>query len=236
MERKIYASTSPYDHNSALLAKCEVRKQQGLYEEALSELSRIYTYALGNKELATYYSQKALCSYLAGKFDQALATCSEAQFYIPSGSEESTLITLIEALAAGEKGDWTRSKVAAEKYLATQPNGEQKGEVLNELYSDIPRMRNPQLAWWLSLIPGVGQLYAGEVWSGVVSLVANGALGYFAVSEAIVGQWLSGWIVGCGGLSTTYFVGQERARILTERRNARLLREHNDLLRKRLLD
>jgi hypothetical protein len=41
--------------------------------------------------------------------------------------------------------------------------------------------------------------------------------------------------VGGGLLSNTYFVGQERARILTERRNTRVLREHNDLLRAELL-
>ena len=65
--------------------------------------------------------------------------------------------------------------------------------------------------------------------------MVNGALGGFAVSEFIAGQWLSGWIVGCGAMSTPYMLGQERARILTERRNTRLLRTHNDLLRNLLL-
>ena len=91
------------------------------------------------------------------------------------------------------------------------------------------------ITYWLSLVPGLGQLYAGEVWSGLVSLVANGALATFGVSEMMAGQWLSGWIVGCGGLSTTFFVGQERARTLTERHNTRALRTHNDLLRQQLL-
>lgn len=213
-----------------------MRKQQGLYEEALTELSRIYTYALGAEELAHYYTQKALCGYLAGKFDEALATCGEAQFYLLKENEAHTTLTLIEALAAGEKGDWKRSEEAAKRYVETLPDGGKREDVLNEIFAHAPRMRNPQLAWWLSLIPGVGQFYAGEIWSGLVSLVANGALGYFAVSEALAGQWLGGWIVGCGGLSTTYFVGQERARILTERRNARVLREHNDLLRTALLN
>ena len=232
MEREIYTAPSPLDHNSAVLAKCEVRKQQGLYREALAELSRVYTYALGEEQTTEYYTQRALCGYLAGEFDTALATIDEAAFYIPRGE----LLILVEALAAGEKGDWQRSQKAAEEYLALYPDDTLRATTIEELYRHTPSLRNPMTAYWLSLLPGLGQLYAGEVWSGVVSLVANGMLGGFAVSEMIVGQWLSGWIVGCGLLSNTYFVGQERARILTERRNQRVLRHHNDLLRSALLE
>ena len=49
------------------MGKVEVRKQQGLYDEALGELARIYTYALDPEGLATYYTQRALCGYLAGE-------------------------------------------------------------------------------------------------------------------------------------------------------------------------
>lgn len=232
LEREIYAATTPACHNSAVLAKCEVRKQQGLYKEALAELSRVYTYALGGEQTTEYYTQRALCGYLAGEFDTALATIDEAAFYIP----RSELLILVEALAAGEKGNWQRSERAAKEYLALYPDDTLRTATIEELYRHTPSLRNPMTAYWLSLLPGLGQFYAGEVWSGVVSLVANGLLGGFAVSEMIVGQWLSGWIVGCGLLGNTYFVGQERARILTERRNQRLLRTHNDLLRDALLN
>ncbi len=231
LEREIYSATSPSTHNEAVLAKCEVRKQQGLYKEALDELSRLYTYALSPEQMEHYYTQKALCGYLASDYALSLATIAEARFYVA----DNPLRDLVEALAAGEKGEWGRSLEATKRHLATLPDGAERTLCAEELFEDTPHLRNPKTAYWLSLVPGVGQFYAGEVWSGVVSLVANGLLGGFAVSEALAGQWLSGWIVGCGGLSTTYFVGQERARILTERRNARLLREYNDSLREILL-
>lgn len=231
MEREIYTATSPTAHNEAVLAKYEVRKNQGLYKEALGELARLYTYALTPEQMEQYYTQKALCSYLAGDFDLSLSTTSEASFYVP----RSEMLMLLEALAAGEMGDWQRSQKAATDYLATQPNSTERQLQIEELYRHTPRLRDPMVAYWLSMLPGVGQFYAGEVWSGVVSLMVNGALGGFAVSEFVAGQWLSGWIVGCGALSTPYMVGQERARILTERRNTRLLRTHNNLLRTLLL-
>lgn len=215
-------------------AKFQVRKEQQLYKEALAELARLYLYALDEEMVDEYYTQKTLCGYLTGDFDLALATVSEAHFYI-SNPSEAHLLMLLEALAAGEKGQWERSQKAATTYLDALDSPANAYREIEELYRIAPKMRNPMAAWWLSLIPGVGQLYAGEPLSAVVSLVANGALGLFGVSEMVGGYWLSGWVVGCGGLSTTYFVGQERARILTERRNKRLLREHNDLLRTTLL-
>lgn len=234
LEREIYAAKDAATHNRAVAAKADVRKQQGLYKEALAELGRIYTYALGGEELADYYYQRALCGYLAGDFDSSLAAIDEAAYYVAQ-EQMGDNMALVEALAAGEKGEWERSAKAAARYLAIHPLTPEIEREIEELYRTTPRLRNPDVAWWLSILPGVGQLYAGEPWSALVSLSANVALGTFAVSEMIAGQWLSGWIVGCGGLSTTYFVGQERARILTERRNARLLREHNDRLKKALL-
>ena len=217
------------------MGKAEVRKQQGLYDEALGELARIYTYALDGEGLATYYTQRALCGHLAGNNDLALATCEEARFYI-TASEDLAWLSLIEALSAGEKGEWERSERAAMAWLESQPDSEDHKAQLRELYASAPKMRNPMVAWYLSLIPGVGQFYAGEVGKGLISLLVNGALGTFAVTEALAGQWLSGWIVGCGSLGTSYFVGQERAKMLTEERNIRLLRTHNDKLRTLLLD
>lgn len=217
------------------MGKVEVRKQQGLYDEALGELARIYTYALDPEGLASYYTQRALCGYLAGEYDLSLATTEEARFYLTE-ADDLAWISLLEALSAGEKGEWERSERAAMAWLASQPDGEAHKAQLHEFYTSAPKMRNPMVAWYLSLIPGVGQFYAGEVGKGVISLLVNGALGTFAVTEAIAGQWLSGWIVGCGSLSTSYFVGQERARMLTEERNTRLLRTHNDKLRTLLLD
>ena len=231
MEREIYAATSPTAHNKAVLAKYEARKTQRLYKEALGELARLYTYALTPEQMEYYYIQKALCGYLAGDFDLSLTTTTEASFYVP----KSEMLVLLEALAAGEKGDWQRSQRAATDYLALQPNSTERQLQIEELYRHTPRLRDPMVAYWLSLLPGVGQFYAGEVWSGVLSLAVNGALGGFAVSEFIAGQWLSGWIVGCGAMSTPYMLGQERARILTERRNAQLLRTYNDHLRTLLL-
>lgn len=218
------------------MAKVEVRKQQELWSEAVAELGRVRTFALSPEELADYYWQRALCGYLAADFAGTLTTIDEARYALADSSVWAQL-DLVEALAAGEVGEWTRSQEAALRVIANLPVEQQADatERLATIYGDAPRMRSPQLAWWLSMVPGFGQIYAGEVWSGVVSLAVNGGLMAFGVSEIVARHWLSGWLVAGGLLSNTYFVGQERAKQLAQRRNERVLREHNDLLRNELL-
>ena len=60
LEREIFASTTPREFNRALMAKVEVRKQQGLWSDAVAELGRVRTFALSEDELEGYYYQRAL--------------------------------------------------------------------------------------------------------------------------------------------------------------------------------
>ena len=233
LEREIFVAPSAAEANCALLAKAEVRKQQGLYADAASELGRISPWALTAEQSEIYYHLKALCQYLAADFGGATATIDEARLYLPPSSPTLRELLLIDALASGEKGEWARSEKAATALLQSAPQEVQAK--VRELYASAPKLRDPMTAWYLSLVPGLGQFYAGEVWSGVVSLAVNGGIIAFGVGEVIAAHWLSAWLGACGMLSTTYFVGQERAKILTERRNVRVLRNHNDLLRELLL-
>lgn len=240
LERSIYATTSPFEQSGLLMEKYHLRKEQGLYAEALSELMRIHAYTLG-EQIGNYYYEKALCHYLLGDFTQALATTKEAAFYIaPTDTTTLTQLHLIEALAAAQCGQWQRSAEAARGFIEgdstlSESQRQESLAQIEKLYSSTPKLRNPMVAWWLSMIPGVGQFYAGEWLRGAVSLVVNGALVGFTAAEWMAGEWLSGWIVGCGGLSTTYFVGQERARHLVEQRNQRVINQYNEKIKDILL-
>ena len=236
MEREIYAATTPSEFNRALMQKVEVRKQQGLWRDAVAELGRVRTFALIDDELGDYYYQRALCGYMAADFEGVLAVIDESRFAL-TDTTELARFDIIEALASGEVGDWKRSREAAHRVVGALLAEEQAKRLsqLDHIYDSAPRMRSPQLAWWLSMVPGLGQFYAGELWSGVVSLAVNGGLVAFGVGEIATRHWLSAWLGAGGLLSNTYFVGQERAKQLTHRRNQRLLREHNDLLRAELL-
>jgi tetratricopeptide (TPR) repeat protein len=60
---------------------------------------------------------------------------------------------------------------------------------LSHLFSEINhvyRRYNPKFAWTLSLIiPGLGQIYCGDIKSGLNSLILTGALGFLFINTAI---------------------------------------------------
>ena len=112
LEREIFVAPSAAKANYALLAKAEVRKQQGLYADASNELTRVSTWALTAEQSETYYHLKALCQYLAADFGGATATIDEARIYLPQDAPTLRELLLIDALASGEKGEWARSEKA----------------------------------------------------------------------------------------------------------------------------
>lgn len=235
LEREVFEAESVAEQNGALCRKASVRKQQGLYAEALKELGRVRVYALGAEALGDYYYELALCALLAEEYDAALVAAEEGRFYV-ADNDALVPIALVEALAAAQVGEWERSERAARTYAThTRGNDALMERALADYYASVPSLRNPMAAYWLSLVPGLGQMYAGEWWSGAVSLVTNGALGAFAVGEVVAAHYLSAWAVGGGLLSQTYFVNMERARLLAERRNTKTLTEYAQKLRTILL-
>lgn len=217
--------------------KASVRKSQGLYAEAAKELGRVRVWALDDGQLADYYYQQALCGYLAEEYVASLAAVSEGGYYV-TAQDDLARLALVESLAAAAVGQWPRSEDAVRRYVDYVYSSAVPAALERELsdyYASAPRLRNPQTAYWLSLLPGVGQIYAGRVWSGVVALAVNGALGAFAVGEVVAAHYLSAWVVGGGLLSQTYFVNMERAYQLSGRRNARLLADHSRRLKDILL-
>jgi len=85
--------------------------------------------------------------------------------------------------------DWER---ASQTFNGIQ-NGHQLAEICdsvdNELY-------NPQLAKYLSILPGAGQFYTGEYVSGFISIGWNVLWGYLTINAFIEDRVLDGVLIG----------------------------------------
>ena len=57
LERAVYGSSTPAEYNRALLAKVEVRKQQGLWAEAVAELLADERFALCGQSMVVNLDQ-----------------------------------------------------------------------------------------------------------------------------------------------------------------------------------
>lgn len=214
------------------------RKNEGRFREASAELGRMRLYAMDETELADYYYQKALCLCLDGGFAESCAVVDEMRLSVADSLTVSDT-WLVEALAAAGNGEMKRSEAAARKWAEKAVPAERKENFYKELskfYRHVPSLKNPRTAYWLSLVPGLGQLYAGAPGSAAWSFAVNGALAAFGVSEVLGGYYLGAWIISGGLMSSTYFVGMERAEKLTAEHNARATARYGDRLKSMLLD
>jgi hypothetical protein len=83
-----------------------------------------------------------------------------------------------------EKAALTFSEIKSSNQLAVLCDS-----IDNELY-------NPQLAKYLSLVPGVGQFYTGEYVSGLISIGWNVLWGYLTINAFIEDRILDGVLIG----------------------------------------
>lgn len=237
-EREAYAAQSAAEFNAALWRKLDCQKQVGQFDEALTTLSRLKLFALSDQESDRYYYERTLCAFLGGDFRSARNAADEGGAMI-ADSVLRCGNSMVGGLAAASEGDWKEARARltawAEMSLPAA-EAEAFGRELSSRIKKAPRMRNPETAYYLSLLPGAGQLYAVAPKSSAVAALTNlGLIAYIAL-ETIGGYYWTAWFVGAGLLSNTYFVNMERARELTRERNDRLSADFNRELKTMVLE
>jgi tetratricopeptide (TPR) repeat protein len=84
--------------------------------------------------------------------------------------------------------------------------------------SSLP-LRSPEAARWLStFLPGAGQVYAGRVGNGLVSLAINGAFVYVTARAVADGRWVDAGFLYLAG-ARFYWGGRQNAAKFARERN-----------------
>ena len=237
-ERDAYASQSAIDFNAALWRKLDCQKQAGWFDDALASLARMKPFALSDQQSDRYYYEQTLCAFLSGDYPSARIAAEQGAAMI-ADSVRRCQNAMVGGLAAAAEGDWraaqTQLTAWAESSLPPE-RAEAFGRELRHRIKKAPHMKNPEAAYYLSLLPGAGQLYAAAPKSSVVAAMANLGLIAYITLETIGGYYWTAWFVGAGLLSNTYFVNMERARELTRERNVRVSADFNSELKTMVLD
>lgn len=64
------------------------------------------------------------------------------------------------------------------------------GELAGEVESLKPRIKNPRTARWLSLLPGLGETYAGRPLFGLWAFLVNAGDTYLVISNVLAGRYV----------------------------------------------
>ncbi len=103
--------------------------------------------------------------------------------------------------------------------------------LFNEI-DHIKKRYNPKLAWTLSLIiPGLGQVYCGDIKDGLNSLLLTGALGFLFLNTAINYSFLDA-LISVGPWYQRYFQGgfQNAEKSAIKRREKEIARIYSGII------
>lgn len=215
LEMQIFLSDKMTDVDSLLLAKSRVYKKGGDSEKALLTLDRINSIRGGSLEISVT-DERIINYYLLAEYRQVQNLLLQTNFI--EGYEKSDEITLIEAL----------NLIQLKKLNEAR---EQLGLLFNDssLVDDLLQakpFRNPDTAFKLSFIlPGSGQIYAGKVTRGLMSLGVQSALFYTGINGIKRKYFFTETLPAIALFQGFYFGGAEYARELVVKRNEMITKE-----------
>lgn len=236
-ERCVFAchDTNPEWQNRALLKKAMAYKAQGNFAQTLQTLYRINFYQLTDSaRLATGY-EIVLNAYLTGQFTDAESQLQQLAYFIPDSATFNQQLLFLKILVLNELQKWPEAKTAFTQYLILNRHPPE----LANIYYDFmrrPRLKNPQKARRLStFMPGVGQLYGGNVGAGLLNLGLQLGLLSFGVYEIWQGYYLTGFGTGLALTQAFYFGGIENAETVTKRKNKEKIARYNNRIKQFIL-
>lgn len=208
--------------NDVLLKKSYCLKAQSQYEEAYNTLQRADFFQGADSLKFNLYYESALNAYLAGKYDLCLSKVQEQHYYLPELN--SPMIDLLEIMALNQQQKISDAEKKfnqfVTRYQLPNPNP----------YSNrkFRKLKNPEKAESMShLLPGVGQMYAGYVGQGLISLGIQAGCVAFAGISFIEGYYFSGAFTGVGLFYMFNNGGARHARYLAEQKNKERITELN---------
>ena len=237
-ERVIFRASNSSDVNNALFGRINSFKKMQQFDKAAQELLRIRLFTLNQEQMLEYFYEKILCNYLSGSFIEARGAIDEMYLNIPDSTLcHATLI--IQIFVYNELQQWDLARQTALYYSATlsSPENENMNALIESLYANknLPKLKSQKVSNVLAFVPGLAHIYAGEWVEGSVSFFLNSAVLAFGAYQILNGYYLTGYLLGAGILSATYFGGFNRSAYLLQLYNQQAVSLFNSDVREKLL-
>lgn len=223
-ERAIFDSKDIQAKNLFLILKAQCYKALGDYEAGIRNLQRIRFLNSDSLKQAVNY-ETVLLHYLNHEYQEAYSRLVRAQ----AQGQETKETLLLSFLVNVDLQKWD----AARELLIDQDSVFQFGP--EDIAYIVPakwKLKDPNKAFNLSLLPGIGQWYAGYFWKGVLSGSIQVGLGLFSIYNLIEGYFFSGTLTGVALFYTFYLGGARYASQLAERKN----HERSEIIKKRFFE
>ena len=146
-------------------------------------------------------------------------------------------LLLVEILNLNEAKDYIRAYDKVLKYEnKVSYLNERDKYLLDSLYTHLPKQKSKKKAKHLSFVPGLGHMYSGYWFEGIIAFVINAGVLTFGIYQAWHKDYLTAWIGGAGIFAATYTGQQKRAVYLAEKYNYLKTKDFNSKIKDILLN
>ena len=230
-ERALYEGAANDVWQHAVMGKLNCLKKQELYAEANTFVTSYFSLNLPDSVQTNLLYEQAVCSYLAGNFENTISVVDQVAVAYPS-YQHLAFLKMLKILSYNELQNWSAAKVEYKNWMATYA----VLDSADQLYNTLPKLKSADRAQWLStFIPGAGQIYAGKTWEGIASILLQGGSIYFGIRSWQEHYYISAWLVGLGLFGSFHNGGVRRAEVLVQQYNRKKVIAFNQTLKESLL-
>ncbi len=205
-------------------------REQGHWGEAVAAMHAAVQHASNPEEKSKYQLELAVIFIAAKDYDLGRLELIKARMRNPSAPVHQRALFL-EAIALIYQFRWTEAGEVLRNYTT-----DEKLDTLLENAVNLPQ-KSPGLAKVLSaILPGAGQVYAGNWRSWLNALTLNGVLGYLTVDAVLDRHYMDAALWG-GAVFSRYYRGNIfRAEEAVKQFNTQQSRRASEALLQRLQD
>jgi tetratricopeptide (TPR) repeat protein len=238
-ERIIYESGNLSGKNKILYKKALCYKYMEQYDKAQHTLMKINFLRTKRADHLKYRYELALCSYLASDFNQVEKDLRLLMKFDPKPKLQQK-IYLLQTLNSIMQGKIDLAERIAADYVHVTCTLNQSEEECLKLKDDVealfnkknrPKLRKEKVFNVVKIVPGMGQIYAGQTAEGLFNMGMNLAAFSFGVYQVWKGFYLTGYFVGTLSINKFYFGGLTRAEHLLEIHNETEIRKFHEQVR-----
>ncbi len=190
-ERCAFEATSRKELCEALKRKVQCYRNEGRYDKAAETWERCAT-------TQEDYFNYIMCLYLSDQYEKVIELAESCRLLFDSTDMR---ILLLEVLSLNETGSYGKAQGVAQE-MARQSNID--GTIIDSIYKNCPKLKKEEVAMWLSIVPGLGHLYAGCYGKAVTAFLINAAALGFGLWQVFEKFYITAYIGGAGMLSITY--------------------------------
>ncbi len=223
-ERALFDAKDIQEKNLFLVLKAQCYKAIGDYDAGIRNLKRIRFLNSDSLKQAVDY-ETVLLHYLNKEYQEAYSRIVR----IKAKQNETKETLILSFLVNVDLQKWDEAR----ELLLTQDSVFQFGEeAIAYILPPKWKLKDPNKAYNLSLLPGLGQWYAGYFWKGVLSGSIQLVLGVFSIYSLVEGYFFSGTLTGVALFYTFYLGGARYASQLAHRKN----HERSDMIKARFFE